>query len=210
MTINDQAVINLEEITMARYLSLDPEKYIKIRDSAISLFSEQKIKNTTIEQIAKNANIAKGTVYLYFKNREELERYIFDYCFDLHLKASVKDIDNEKCFIDKLKKRIKNILMWDAKFPKESYIISSFYTPVNYSDTNEGLFSKSYEINKAYIEAGMRNGEFKSLPIEFLCKIVFSSVEGISTYIKKNPDALYDEDLLNQLIETVIDGIKIH
>lgn len=195
---------------MSRYSSLDPEKYIKIRDSAISLFFGQGVKNTTMQQIAKNAGIAKGTVYLYFKSREELEKYIFDYCFDLHLKASVKDVNDEKCFTEKLKKRVKNILMWNAEFPKESSIIRSFYTPVNYSDTEDGLFSKSYEINRAYIEAGMKNGEFKNLPIEFLCKIVFSSVEGISTYIKQNPSALYDEDLLNQLIETVIDGIKNH
>lgn len=37
--------------------------------SAFQLFTEQGIDNTSISEIAKNANMAKGTFYLYFKDK---------------------------------------------------------------------------------------------------------------------------------------------
>ena len=37
--------------------------------SAFQLFTEKGIDNTSISEIAKNANMAKGTFYLYFKDK---------------------------------------------------------------------------------------------------------------------------------------------
>ena len=159
---------------MPRYKSLDPNKFILIRNAAIELFYEQGIDNTSISQIAAKAGIAKGTIYLYFKDREELVANIFNYCFEMHMKASVKDVELHTSCSDKLKKRVKNILQWNIDFPKESSIISTYYSPVNISGTENVSFAKSYEANKALIEDGVKNGEFKVLPVEFLCSIFFS------------------------------------
>lgn len=44
----------------------------EIIDSAVKIFAEKGFQNTTIDEIAKSANIAKGTVYIYFNNKLEL------------------------------------------------------------------------------------------------------------------------------------------
>lgn len=43
-----------------------------IRGSAKRLFSEKGFENTSMEEIAREAEIAKGTIYLYFRSKEEL------------------------------------------------------------------------------------------------------------------------------------------
>jgi len=43
-----------------------------IIDSASQLFSQNDYHEVMIEDVAKNANIAKGTVYNYFDSKEEL------------------------------------------------------------------------------------------------------------------------------------------
>ncbi|GAB6096912.1 TetR family transcriptional regulator [Desulfatiferula olefinivorans] len=51
------------------------QKEIKRRiilDSALALFDENDGKPATVESIAKRANMAKGTIYLYFRTREEI------------------------------------------------------------------------------------------------------------------------------------------
>ena len=51
------------------------DKMQKKRDIALSckdLFVQNSIKNLTISQIAKTANIGKGSLYDYFKNKEEI------------------------------------------------------------------------------------------------------------------------------------------
>ena len=44
----------------------------RLLDTAYKLFTEQGIKNTSIQQIVDKANVAKGTFYLYFKDKYEL------------------------------------------------------------------------------------------------------------------------------------------
>ena len=52
------------------------ERRQKILDSARSLFEQTDFKSITIEQIAQNSGIAKGSVFLYFKTKEELFLYL--------------------------------------------------------------------------------------------------------------------------------------
>lgn len=193
---------------MARYASLDPNKYILIRNAAIELFYKQGIDNTSINEIAKEAGIAKGTVYLYFKNREDLVDSVFNYCFDIHMKESMKDVELQKNCSDKLKKRVKNIILWNHENPKESSIISSYYRPVNIVGTENVAFTKSYEVNKILIEEGIKNGEFKNLPLDFLCSIFFSSVEGMSIYVRKHPEVINNDELLEKMLNSIVDGIR--
>jgi AcrR family transcriptional regulator/predicted DNA-binding transcriptional regulator AlpA len=47
-------------------------KRIEIIDAAITLFSKNGYEKTTIEAIADSLHMAKGTVYLYFENKEDL------------------------------------------------------------------------------------------------------------------------------------------
>jgi TetR/AcrR family fatty acid metabolism transcriptional regulator len=52
-----------------------PKKKVKrqlIIDAAIEVFSRNGFQDSTISQIARKANVAEGTIYQYFKNKEDL------------------------------------------------------------------------------------------------------------------------------------------
>lgn len=49
------------------------DKKQRLLDTAFSLFSDKGIKNTSIQEIVDKANVAKGTFYLYFKDKYELQ-----------------------------------------------------------------------------------------------------------------------------------------
>jgi TetR/AcrR family fatty acid metabolism transcriptional regulator len=52
-----------------------PKKKVKrqiIIDAAIDVFSRNGFQNSTISQIAQKGNVAEGTIYQYFKNKEDL------------------------------------------------------------------------------------------------------------------------------------------
>ncbi len=48
------------------------KKKIAIEDAAFALFCEKGIKKTSVDEIVEKTNIAKGTFYLYFKNKQML------------------------------------------------------------------------------------------------------------------------------------------
>jgi len=52
-----------------------PKKRVKrqlIIDAAIEVFSKNGFQNSTIAQIARKADVAEGTIYQYFRNKEDL------------------------------------------------------------------------------------------------------------------------------------------
>ncbi len=53
-------------------------KEIDILNAAIAVFAESGFHNAKIAKIAETANVAAGSVYVYFKNKEDLLLKIFD------------------------------------------------------------------------------------------------------------------------------------
>ena len=86
-----------------------PKKKVKrqlIIDAAIEVFSRNGFQNSTISQIARKANVAEGTIYQYFKNKEDLFFSIpvektkeFTRELDLHLQGITGPVNKIRKFI---------------------------------------------------------------------------------------------------------------
>ncbi len=51
---------------------------MRILEAAIKVFAEQGFHQTTISQIARQAGVADGTIYLYFKNKDDILVHFFN------------------------------------------------------------------------------------------------------------------------------------
>ena len=47
-------------------------KRSRIQDAAVALFHEQGVEATSVNEIVRRANVAKGTFYVYYKDKKEL------------------------------------------------------------------------------------------------------------------------------------------
>lgn len=52
--------------------NIEKDKEIRLLTTAFELFTEKGIKDTSIQDIVDKANVAKGTFYLYFKDKYEI------------------------------------------------------------------------------------------------------------------------------------------
>lgn len=192
---------------MARYTSLDEQKYGRIREAAIQLFYEQGIERTTIAQIAATAGIGKGTVYLYFPSREALVEDVFNHCYQRELKACAVGVEKESCARTKLLRRIENLLRWNRENPAEAAVKQMAYQPVNIAGIEGQPATPSYMENRKLIQEGIETGEFKDLPLDLLCRFFFSAVEGICGYMRDYPAVLDDPQSLQQALDALLYGI---
>ncbi len=55
------------------------DKYHQILNAAIKVFAEQGYHKATISQVAREAGVADGTIYLYFKNKNDILFNFFNY-----------------------------------------------------------------------------------------------------------------------------------
>src|SRR5664279_4261371 len=63
-------------------LGADPEKRRRILDAAIRTFGQRGFHEARVAEIAATARVAEGTVYLYFRNKEDLLGVVFDESMD--------------------------------------------------------------------------------------------------------------------------------
>lgn len=81
-------------------LSKRLEKKMKIIDTAFSLFREHSVNATAVDDIVKAAGIARGTFYLYFKDKSDLLEQIILYKSTEYMKAVLKTTLSEPLIED--------------------------------------------------------------------------------------------------------------
>ncbi|OQY56086.1 MAG: TetR family transcriptional regulator [Desulfobacteraceae bacterium 4572_88] len=54
-------------------------KYHRILEAAVKVFAKQGFHQSTVSQIAREAGVADGTIYLYFKNKDDILVQFFSY-----------------------------------------------------------------------------------------------------------------------------------
>ena len=72
------------------------EKKRKLVDAAFELFTDKGFKSTSIQEIVDKADVAKGTFYLYFKDKYDLQEYLITKKSEELFLASIKYVDDKK------------------------------------------------------------------------------------------------------------------
>ena len=71
------------------------EKKQKLLESSFNLFTKKGIKNTSVQEITENAGTAKGTFYLYFKDKYEVENQLIIRKSKQLFEKAVKELNKE-------------------------------------------------------------------------------------------------------------------
>ena len=97
---------------MGKQRSKNEAKRQQILDAAINLFTEQGFATTSMDLIAKNANVSKQTVYSHFGNKDDLfSASIEQKCESLHiLDLSLHDLSNPQAILLQLAHRLIDVI----------------------------------------------------------------------------------------------------
>ncbi len=147
----------------------------KILKTARRLLIEQGYEKTTIRQIIKECDIQIGTVYHFFKNKEEIFSYIAQALFDRVVNKAREGLDpNDSCliFANEISLHL-NIIFRDVK-SRELYLVA--YNSVHIAEQmqektmkrNRELFSKycpDFSEEDYLVRASFINGSLQALAI---------------------------------------------
>jgi len=70
-----------------------PDKRGAILRAAVKVFAQKGFFNSKVSDIAGEAGIADGTVYLYFKSKDEILHSIFDQAMDVFIEEGRKELE---------------------------------------------------------------------------------------------------------------------
>lgn len=186
----------------------------QIKEAALRLFSEKGFHNTTVTQIAEAADLGKGTIYWYWKSKEELAfSLVSDMLHDFALLIEAAR-DAEGPVVARFKDLVAKVaelyyqeteylrLLWKFRVDR-SYIFSEEYT--------EQVASYYLRMRKALegmIEEGIAGGELQEVDPKRAAFILLGIVEGLELEWLENEEELSMRDALVEIMNIVIAGIS--
>lgn len=91
-------------------MSAKNDKYIRILTAAVKVFARQGFYHSTISQIAREAGVADGTIYLYFKNKDDILVNFFSYITKQAFERFRQAVDSAVTSEEKLRRLIRSHL----------------------------------------------------------------------------------------------------
>jgi len=177
---------------MARIIDKE-EKRLDIASASIELFARKGIAQTSIEEIAKSAGVAKGTIYLYFKNKEEIILTIWDMLASRHQEAFQARINETMSAKEKILELF-NFSECKEEHDKEDLLTlyqhflstmlidkTGLYT--NYFAT---ICQRDYDIIFQCIQEGIAKGELEVHDVDKLTNTIIIFMEGVVIRSKMN------------------------
>ena len=186
------------------------DKYHRILEAAVKVFAEQGFFQSTVSQIAKEAGVADGTIYLYFKNKDDILVQFFSYKTKQVFARFREEVDKADNTIDKFRNLIRRHL--------EEFQCDRNMAVVYQAETHQSsrLVEKQIkEMSKMYfdivseiIEQGQEEGVIKKdLYLSLVKRFILGAVdEVINTWLHSS--SKYDlVSMADPLVELFLNGI---
>jgi len=141
-----------------------PDKHEAILRAAITVFAEKGYFNSKVADIASEAGVADGTVYLYFKSKEEILHSIFNRAMEKFIDEGTRELSNIKDVTKRLT-RIAELHLERLGGDRDLAVV--FQVELRGSTKfmeafSAAGFAKYLDIIKRTVEEGQKSGDFRA------------------------------------------------
>jgi len=217
--MDENIIVRLEKdkVVTATFRKLDSAKKTNIYRSSLKLFGENIFESVLLENIARKAEISKGSLIQYFGYKENLLLFLTE------MVASDYQTYFDNYFINetviRTKDRIEQFFIAHKKFKKNNRAEFDFILMMLFENSNKlsNQFVKTiFEVQKRYLENIVKRGietnqirrDIRSL---YLASVLHSILIGLLRELfldgPVSPKDDFDQNL-SQYLNIIFDGIK--
>jgi len=159
-------------------------KYEAILRAAIKVFAGGGFFNSKVADVAREAGVADGTVYLYFKNKDDILVSIFNYYMEEALAAGRARLAETDDPVEKLSRIVHAHL---ERLGRDRNLAIVFQVELRSSTKFMEQFSATkvaeyLEMIRSVIEEGQRRGVFRpELNPKIVSKVLFGALDEMAT-----------------------------
>lgn len=202
--------------TKARWARRKEARPQELLAAALDLFVERGYAATRLDDVAAHAGVSKGTLYLYFSNKEELFRAVVrdtvlpvigeaELTIDQHEGSSVELLRElilgwwERIGNTKLSGISKLMMAESGNFPE----IAKFY--------HDEVISRGNAMIARVLERGIARGEFRPIDVHQATNIIAAPVVMLMlwkhSFTACRPEPISAPDFLNTFIDLLFHGL---
>ena len=183
----------------------DEKKRQDIVDAALRLFATRPFHEVRLEDVATAAKVGKGTVYIYFKSKEDLYgSLITEGMSKLVETLRAHEPEDSESSWDALKRAIREVVRFSVAHP-HVYRLMRMGGPEDHTETR--LVTNRRELGKlieSIIRRGVRRGEMSDAHPELTAQFVPACVRASVLY---GPRDVSEDVMVNHIIRVLGQGL---
>jgi len=160
------------------------EKHQVILEAAVKTFARTGYHRTRIADIAREANVADGTVYIYFKNKEDILISLFQNMMHRFVEELKKELTQCRDANEKLERVIAYHLTTLGNNPEQAKVTQIELRQIDQT-INEGIsrpLKQYFRLIEEVINEGITQGLYRQdLNVRTARKVVFGAIDEVVT-----------------------------
>jgi TetR/AcrR family fatty acid metabolism transcriptional regulator len=162
----------------------DPDKPQQIIEAAIRVFARNGYYNSRVSDIAREAGIASGTIYLYFRTKEEILVTLFREkmaAFVAHLRG---EIAREADAVTKIRRLVELHFTVLEQSPALAEVVQVELRQGHkfFRGASAHEVSAYFELIGSVLEEGVAAGRFRAdVPVKVATKVLFGAMDQMAT-----------------------------
>lgn len=201
------------------FLNLDKRKKKKIVEAAIKEFADKGYQKSSVQSIASNASISKGSIYQYFESKKEFFLYIIDLAIQIKIDYASKLIKENQnlSYFELIEKMLSTSLNYYTEYPDlykiYQTIQNGIYEDIS-NEVNKKIDKLGHKFNKDLLLKALENDEVRDdLNIDLASFLVYGLLKNFGSFLVNKESLISDGDwceLVNQFIELLKNGLKVN
>lgn len=194
--------MNIHSVTMLK--SVDKKQ--KIIAAAIDLFVEHGLHGSSMQALAKHAEVATGTVYLYFDSKDGLMAEVFHAIVNRCIATMVADYDENRPIKERFYHLLERLIRFNINNPREfRFCRMCAYEPAVMKMVKNDIYRESPLISA--LEAGKQQQLLRNFSAHDFVYYIFGGLSSLLEWRLFNRQSISDDDIV-EMVEMTWSLIK--
>jgi AcrR family transcriptional regulator len=191
----------------------DINKENSIREKAIGMIVKEGLDGFSMQKLARAAGVSPATLYIYYKDRDDLITQIATDISNRLIESSLKGLHPKMSFADGMEIQWKNRMAFFLKYPLDIEFIEQIrYTPI-YNTMKQTIRKNFGEVLGKFMHNAINRGEVSPLPFEVYWSIAFAPLYQLIKFHMQgespgNDVFVISDELVNQTLQLVLKALK--
>jgi AcrR family transcriptional regulator len=204
------------EVFMSPRPDVSEERKSQILDAAISVFARLGFHQARMDDIAQEAGLSKGALYLYYKSKDTIIAAILKYLFTqemkvLHAFVAAEQRGSVRAQLEQLTQQLAEAMNWMSKLMPIAF---EFYAIAGrQKEVHQFLkeYFREYSADIAHlIQRGIDRGEFRAVNPQATAITLTALYEGLALLFFVDPQAVQWNEQIITSTRLLLDGLAAH
>jgi AcrR family transcriptional regulator len=191
----------------------DPRKEEAIRRKALEMVVKDGFDGLSMQKLARAAGVSPATIYIYFKDREDLILKVFEEVHEKMTSVTLKGFDPEMHFSEGMKVQWRN----RASYFMEHQLEIQFFEQLRYSplyDKTVSVSTKAFSVlMHKWIKNAIERKELIPLPFEVYWAIALAPLYQLVKFHTQGRSYVSEhfeltDEMMDQTLELVLKALK--